>query len=341
MGKSSSFSGKLDVIQIVRAFSILSIILFHIGYGHYYFSFLHLEAPVQLFYLISAFLFMYTTQTVDHTQWHTGKYISNKLIRILPLYWILTVLTFISSKIFNISLEGNITAAQLFKSLFFIPYYRGSQKEGLIVSPIIGPAWYLFLEVYFILISALSLKLSKKYRGVIAGAIVLTIYIVSSIVPSEAPIVVVLRSVNWLCFVGGILSFYIIRLVWDKNTEPYKNELIIVSILLFALNELEVVNDFVRIFVYCVFLCTTIVAIKKNSCNRMLTHIGDISYSVYLLHYYIIIVVGKFFDLSIFNIATVFATLTIIIFSLISADISAYFIEKKVGYYLKRRIIGQ
>ena len=53
---------KLDGISIIRTFAAVAIMLYHIGFGHYYLTQINFASGVHLFFCISAFLIMYTSE---------------------------------------------------------------------------------------------------------------------------------------------------------------------------------------------------------------------------------------------------------------------------------------
>lgn len=139
---------------------LLGIALYHIGTFNDHIA--TLQAGVSLFFCISAFLMMYTTQ-----KGISSHYILKRLIRIVPLYWIMTAFTFAAMQVVpSISTGGT---PEFIKSLFFIPYVRHALKSADVVRPMVGPAWTLFYDVYFTFIFGLCMKISHKFRGILVA----------------------------------------------------------------------------------------------------------------------------------------------------------------------------
>ena len=59
------FEGRLDCIQCIRVLGFTMIALYHIGFGRHYCKSVAFNASVQLFYVITGFLTMYTTRHDD------------------------------------------------------------------------------------------------------------------------------------------------------------------------------------------------------------------------------------------------------------------------------------
>ena len=86
------FEGQIECISILRVVGALGIALYHIGTFNDHIA--TLQAGVSLFFCISAFLMMYTTQ-----KGASSHYILKRLIRIVPLYWIMTAFTFAAMQV--------------------------------------------------------------------------------------------------------------------------------------------------------------------------------------------------------------------------------------------------
>ena len=92
MENRMKFEGQIECISILRVVGALGIALYHIGTFNDHIA--TLQAGVSLFFCISAFLMMYTTQ-----KGVSSHYILKRLIRIVPLYWIMTAFTFVAMQV--------------------------------------------------------------------------------------------------------------------------------------------------------------------------------------------------------------------------------------------------
>ncbi|MGN1416334.1 MAG: acyltransferase family protein, partial [Oscillospiraceae bacterium] len=90
---NNRFVGKLDSIQLLRAITALLIFFYHIDYICN-FKLFDFGRGVHLFFVISGFVIMYSTQ--KETNKH---FIEKRMLRLLPLYWLLTVASFAALKI--------------------------------------------------------------------------------------------------------------------------------------------------------------------------------------------------------------------------------------------------
>lgn len=140
----NSFCGKIECISILRIIGMLGVALYHMGFLNRYVK--TLQRGVSLFFTISGFLLMYTTQ---NKQKH---FLAKRFIRIIPLYWLMTIATFIAMLIMPGMALGEVNFEEFLKSLLFIPYQRTAMKSADVVRPMVGPGWTLYYDIYFAII---------------------------------------------------------------------------------------------------------------------------------------------------------------------------------------------
>jgi len=327
--KAVKFSG----ISLIRVLATLGIMLYHIGYGLYYFKFLNLSAGVHIFFCISAFLVMYSTQNKT-----AKKFLIGRIIRIIPLYVLLTVATFAGAKFIANLGQGDMTIGELICSLFLIPYAREGLTGENVIRPIVGPAWTLYYEIWFAVIVSVAMKIKHKARGIISAAVCVTLYVAALIIPGNLPVLRLLRTGFMLDFAAGITVFWI----W-KHCSAYFSRiprfiwgsLIAILCTFFYLGPR---NIFLLCATAAIILLCSISALDGKGIIRPVSFFADISYSFYLLHYYIIIIVGIFFDLSTFSLKTIIGTFIVFAVTFICAIFSHLLIEKKLGSSLIKLI---
>ena len=83
--KKSRALVSIEVLRLIAAFGVM---LSHVGYGFYYAKSFNSAIGVNLFFCISAFLMMYNTENAQPKNMFI-----RRMIRLLPLYWLLTILT--------------------------------------------------------------------------------------------------------------------------------------------------------------------------------------------------------------------------------------------------------
>lgn len=138
---------KITSLNDLRALSAMLVVMSHINCTSEFLGTRRGAYAVSIFYMLSSFLCMYTTNT-DINFKEKLVYVSRKIIKLIPLYYIFTLFTFlivlIKPSLFNTT---TASAEHLVKSLLFIPY----QNENGIVRPILDVTWFLVLFSGFIL----------------------------------------------------------------------------------------------------------------------------------------------------------------------------------------------
>lgn len=324
------FEGQIECISILRVVGALGIALYHIGTFNDHIA--TLQAGVSLFFCISAFLMMYTTQ-----KGASSHYILKRLIRIVPLYWIMTVFTFAAMQVIpSISTGGT---PEFIKSLFFIPYVRHALKSADVVRPMVDPAWTLFYDVYFTFIFGLCMRISHKFRGILAAVACTMLLMIQYRFSPEHPFLFVLAQPWWISFVVGIGVFYALRSVWNKNVTTRRQILLgvlaAIALVLMFLSDLNIYRNAV---LSGVALFSLVLAFKKQAMPKAINHLGKISFSFYMIHYYVILIVGKVIDLKVFSVKSMFAIAIIMLSSVVLASISNYLIEDKFSNFLKKKL---
>lgn len=325
------FEGQIECISILRVVGALGIALYHIGTFNDHIA--TLQAGVSLFFCISAFLMMYTTQ-----KGASSHFILKRLIRIVPLYWIMTAFTFAAMQVVpSISTGGG--TPEFIKSLFFIPYVRHALKSADVVRPMVGPAWTLFYDVYFTIIFGACMKISHKFRGILAAVTCTMLLMIQYRFSPEHPFLFILAQPWWISFVVGIGVFYALRSVWNKSVttrlQILLGALAATALVLMFLSDLNIYRNAV---LSGVALFSLVLAFKKQAMPKAINYLGKISFSFYMIHYYVILTVGKVIDLKVFSVKSMFAIAIIMLSSVVLASISNYLIEDKFSNFLKKKL---
>jgi len=152
-------------IQYLRALAAIAVVCFHISeqFGG---PFSIGAAGVDIFFVVSGFIMWVTTMGRPADPW---SFIGRRITRIVPLYWIVTLLT----------AAGILAKPQFFYdhilsplnfggSLFFLPIVRNGALH-----PVVVQGWTLSYEMMFYLIFALTLFLGERWRfGVLVGVLI-------------------------------------------------------------------------------------------------------------------------------------------------------------------------
>lgn len=190
---------KIQSIQALRVFAMFSVVLCHM-------SFIRSGAfGVEIFFVISGFLMMYSTENGLHKYW------SKKIARIVPFYWIMTFLTaiavYVMPDLFN---SYEVSWSYLLKSLFFIPY-----EHSRIAQPVLGLGYTLNYEMLFYLLFYLSTKIAEKFGGGGVRGIICSVWILFLV--ALEPLKLPMPFCFWcntlmLEFMFGIVLYYLFRI---------------------------------------------------------------------------------------------------------------------------------
>jgi exopolysaccharide production protein ExoZ len=164
----------LLTVQYLRAIAALMVAYFHTmiqipAYTHYFREYLFgsqaLSSGVDIFFVISGFIML-----ISNRNTRPGVFAVRRVIRIVPLYWVLTsvtaVLTLLYPQLFRTTV---LSLGYFLKSLFFIPYANPGHEQALV--PLLVPGWSLNFEMFFYTIFALVLFAADRWRLAITGGV--------------------------------------------------------------------------------------------------------------------------------------------------------------------------
>ena len=320
---------KIDSIQILRFLAAFSVMMVHLplfGFGAW---------GVDIFFVISGFIMMYVTESNERN------FLVKRIIRIVPLYWMLTMGVF-SIAIFFPNLLNNTSAnlEHLIKSLFFIPF----DKNGTGHFPILFLGWTLNFEIIFYLLFSISLFVSKRNRLILCSALIILFLFSNFLLSKKNFIFSTYYEFIFLEFIFGMVAFIIWNKFKNKITNSFFNHFIffliifVVAIILSNLNFIRVIHYGIFSFALLIYFLFFLNNLKFP---KTLVSLGDASYCMYLLHPYIVQFFYKIFKLNSYNflIQSVF-TLIIIILVCLTSILIYNFIEKPINKNLRKKLIN-
>lgn len=332
---------RFDSIQALRAVAAIFVILEHV-------RFLNCGAfGVDIFFCISGFMIMFSTHK------STRRFITKRAIRILPLYYIMTVGTFLLLLLFPSMFEQTkADPGFLIKSLLFIPFDIGNG----VLQPLMRIGWTVNCEIFFYLLFFIAFRISHKYRGLICSVFLGIFVLVSRILPIDFAPLQFYGDPVMLDFIFGIICYYIARGIYNvyqaKQTAKLFSFLsagcIVVAICIFSLLVITkpTINilDFRRPLLWGIpalllVLCFFVAGLTLKT-PRLLTFIGNMSFSVYLIHYYPVMLLDRVvFDFSAYSPLGIFGVFISIVLCLACAAVSWYLIEKQLTKLLQKWLL--
>jgi exopolysaccharide production protein ExoZ len=311
---------KLNSIQVLRGLAASAVMLYHVDKSLFPYGW----AGVDLFFVISGFVMA----KIELNQ-TPRRFFLKRLIRILPLYWLATTAMFIFVNYFHMFGGRSYTLIDLFKSLCFVPYATGSGD----VWPIVVPGWSLNYEMFFYAIFALALfapgalwmTMTALASAVVAGVVM----------DPQGPLLSTWTSLMLIEFAAGCL---VARCTW---IDPRVGSILIPSSVVYLITMLWVsgldpTSPWGRVVVFggaALFLVLGSLLLeecsKKLFAIQPLVTLGDISYSLYLLHSFAFALVLKWAG------QTVCAKLTGCLVAVSIAYFSWVAVERRFGGLLK------
>lgn len=242
---------------------------------------------VDLFFVISGFVIY---NAVESKKVSPGMFALHRLARIVPAYWVFTLLTAVTL----VYLPGVVPFTEyapvfLLKSLLFIP---GQNPSGIGWFPLLTVGWTLNYEMVFYVIFFLGLFFS---RGLIFFALIAGVYLLQGWVYKLGGEFVFYGNNIMFEFVFGILICVIYRRGWLAIVNPYVALLMIMSSVFFIGSSSGVTHDPIRFGVPCAILLMAALSQEKYFPESgLIQRLGDWSYSTYLSHVLVICFVFKF-----------------------------------------------
>jgi exopolysaccharide production protein ExoZ len=130
-------------------------------------------AGVDIFFVISGFVIVHASASLFATPGGSREFLRRRLIRIVPLYWLMTTLFLGAALLRPASVHGTMGGpAYILASYLFLPWPR---PDGL-PQPALELGWTLNYEMFFYLVLALFLRL-PRLRAVLGSAAVLSLLV--------------------------------------------------------------------------------------------------------------------------------------------------------------------
>ena len=262
---------------------------------------------VDLFFCISGFIMVVSSRRLFESAGARSTFLARRAVRLIPLYWIAT-LTLLPMLIYGHHRYAGDLKAALASSLFFLPYPTYG-FEGDAVFPVHTLGWSLNYEVFFYLVFTIFIVLPMRRAVVgVCLAIVLIALLGATWRPESTalrfwtqPIIVefafgVLAGGAWLrgfalngWSAGSLTAISVVVLAWNPLG------------LALAPGTTTTPNDWVRVASWGLPAAAILSAAVGYEQGRrlkswalgLLERVGDSSYSLYLMHPFALIVIGK------------------------------------------------
>ena len=297
---ATSASRKLFSVQYLRAVAALMVAYLHMleqAPEHYtsvlfpetVLAYGRLKSGVDIFFVISGFIMLMTSRKMSPMQ-----FAARRIIRIVPLYWLITLsfaaMVWIRPAFFPRTVQN---LEYLVKSLLFIPFVN-SGYNGYTV-PLLAPGWTLNFEMFFYAIFAIILFAKPRYRLLLNGLVFAGLLATREFtISSNNTVIVFYTSPQIFEFWCGML----IGEAYLKGIPPIRPSLCFAAV---AIGFLALLLNWQAIspiagpwseatLAYLIPASLVVLATvayettRSDKPKRLLTLLGDASYSIYLSH---------------------------------------------------------
>jgi exopolysaccharide production protein ExoZ len=265
-------------LQVLRGFAAIAVAFYHTDFrlaGDWHTDF----TGVAIFFVISGFIMCFITRA------DPNDFLMKRAIRIVPMYWLCTLLLILVNHRLRIVnplfwIKSGLTI-DFPRSILFLPAEK---------FPLLGVGWTLNLEVYFYVVFAAALLISRRFAPIIAAAVILAV-IQLDVATGEGIFLLHYYAHSYIhYFVYGIILYY----AW-VFLSPYVRPVVAVPCI--AIAAMGFGLQFVEplwpawILPYLAWIPVAVAAsaLFAESAGssitwRPLVLLGDASYAVYLTH---------------------------------------------------------
>jgi exopolysaccharide production protein ExoZ len=291
----------LFTIQALRALAAASVLIHHIltvavqKAGYQYQFPVTAAAGVDLFFLISGFIIVYT-HFEDFGEFKSSTaFMWRRVIRVVPLYWIATTATVIL-----LLIAPRAFSTQRLEWDNVLPSYLLllSKEPNGSLNTILPTGWSLCFEMYFYALFALLLFLSRRVFLIAAGgvfAVGLAIYATGIDVPAWATVATNPLLLEF--YLGTLIAFLFIK---GYYLPPLLAVVGVVASIgtVFLFGDLVPSRSMMRVFYWglpAAIVLSAAISLESVGLRvpRLLTALGDSSYSLYLFHIFLVVAFAK------------------------------------------------
>lgn len=283
-------------VQALRAVAALMVVAYHafdmwalrVGAGG---SWTNGAAGVDIFFVISGFVMVVSSRRLADEP-HAGRtFLRQRVVRIVPLYWLLTTLKLVLVFVFaGLALRSNLDLDYVLRSYLFLPVVDSVGH----FRPLLPVGWTLTYEFLF--------------YGLFALALVLRIEVLRVLIPAFAVIgaLALLRHggwPEWTILFSTIVFEFLFGVVLAKLTlrgwslpSVFAVGAIVVGVVLIM--TLPSGSENLRVVTWglpALAIVAGAVSLERKIAGRLpawLLKLGDASYSIYLVHGFVLPIIG-------------------------------------------------
>ena len=298
---------------------------------------------VDIFFVISGFIMVAITANKPQSQRSPGTFLIHRFIRVAPLYWIYTtaLLCLMLLPFAFATMRKSYTFDYILRSYLFIPApnYFGY------LHPALDQGWTLSYEMFFYLLFSLCLRLATKQAILIITAVFVGLSSLHAFVPPSAHVAFFFTDPIILEFCLGMFAGWVFTLPFVLNTKWLFVALfasfgaLTVSFVMHPAMDYRAFHWGLPAFGLVASLSLLDKAQAITKWNKLLLSAGDSSYSIYLTHIFLLLLIGML--LKKFPLSAPFADVALILTfgaTLIPGFLSYLFVEKPLTRLLNQYV---
>ncbi|HCB1594245.1 TPA: acyltransferase family protein [Citrobacter farmeri] len=310
--------GKIYTLQILRAFAALCVVVSHVwgingkigkplgfdyigGYG------------VDIFFVISGFIMCYTIKDVfDNPRRESFVFIAKRILRIYPVYIILAIPVIIYFSSLAIESGKDVSLYMIIGNLLLLPTFTQNPSYHMYFYV----AWSLCYEMMFYAVFAFIMLFTKNKNSLIAIMVVLLVSMVALVNTFKLQgkmlgwvnITYMIGDSLMINFALGCIAFVIYRAYRNVSLKPIVSILIVA--ILFYIGIVNAQHQVLRIFKFgipsfLIVLTMLYTKIEDHYDDKVFTkfciYLGNASYSIYLVHLYVVFIMPKIYTVTPLN----------------------------------------
>ena len=342
----------INSIQFLRGFAALAVVVHHTGgYVKRYFEptllfedkFSIGFAGVDLFFVISGFIIHFTSKNYLNNPSKLKEYLKKRLIRVYPIYWIITTILFISSWLIVEILDKNIfsigypnTLIAYIQTYLLLPLHFA-------INPV---TWTLSYELFFYLCFAI-LIISKRLWIIPALILAVSFYNIFIDVPEIVEV-----KLNYFNFIFSGYNFefmfgFLIYPLYEKIklSNIISVILLIISISIIALFGYDIgdYDSYKRVLTFGLpsgLILLSLLNLENNnaiSFPKITLTLGDASYALYLIHFPMMLLMNKIPQILGYNFSAI-QEVWYSYFIIISMVISSIYVHKWIEMPVAKKL---
>jgi exopolysaccharide production protein ExoZ len=295
----------INSIQFLRGFAALAVVIHHTGgYVKRYFEptlflgdyFSIGFAGVDLFFVISGFIIHFTSKNYLGNTSKLKEYLKKRFVRVFPIYWIITTVLFISSWLLTWILHKNIFSIGYPKTLSaYIQTYTLFPLH-FAINPV---TWTLSYELFFYL--GFAFLIVSKRLWVIPTFIlgVSFVHLIKDIPDGNLSYFNFFFSGYNFEFLLGFLIFQFYKSIKLPNILSILLVTFSFSVIIYFGYSVSDVDSLKRVLVFGLPSSLILIALLNLEQNEVISFprfsiiLGDASYSLYLIHFPMMLLMNK------------------------------------------------